>query len=520
MSLNINSSFPASIHLLTGWRHSLSIIQEKVNNIGIKIIDYPITFCNVKINDIIRYIIRFRDQKITELVIIDHFLVGAHSLNLSSLKISSIPRFIGNLTNLTTLHICYNFDISSLPESIGNLTNLKKLILWRSQFSSLPNSIGNLTNLTELCLGYNNLSSLPESIGNLTNLTLLNLSHNRISTVPDCLFNLHNCRINIEGNPISEDTIQALRARISVEGYEGPSFIFSTYEDRLKVKKSNELVFADWLSENSLIEIQTLPIDTQETAALWLDLLNQTADGKDLKLKHSMEKIVQDLFHWILCEATNEEQASAWNIIKEATETCGDRVSLSLNELHVLKEQSNPKTAQSIENFKSLVIGLIRLELLYKSAREIAAAQRLSDPIEVILALQTALKETLQLPLIVQDMLYRRMSSVSEAEIDEVGQSILNITQNTAELLAGHPLWQNRITKTCSDFQQRQNDCQESKNTWLEKHSENITNEDEIEFQKNEQTIWNPYFTLTQEILARGTFEENRNSSSSSQTEF
>ncbi len=50
-----------------------------------------------------------------------------------------------------------------------------KLDLSRIKISTLPESIGNLTNLIELKINDTLLKSLPESIGNLVNLNRLSL---------------------------------------------------------------------------------------------------------------------------------------------------------------------------------------------------------------------------------------------------------------------------------------------------------------------------------------------------------
>ena len=105
------------------------------------------------------------------------------ALYLSSNQLTSLPEWIGNLTNLTRLDLHSN-QLTSLPESLGNLTNLTELYLSENQLISLPESLGNLTNLTKLDLRRNELTSLPESIANLTNLKVLKLTTNPIETPP------------------------------------------------------------------------------------------------------------------------------------------------------------------------------------------------------------------------------------------------------------------------------------------------------------------------------------------------
>jgi internalin A len=112
-------------------------------------------------------------------------------LNLSHMNLWELPPEIGNLTNLTSLHISEN-HLNVLPESIGNLTNLTSLDLSFHQINVLPESIGNLTNLISLDLRNNKLNVLPESIGNLTNLISLDLRNNKLNTLPESIGSLTN----------------------------------------------------------------------------------------------------------------------------------------------------------------------------------------------------------------------------------------------------------------------------------------------------------------------------------------
>ena len=75
-----------------------------------------------------------------------------------------IPDCIGNLVNLTTLNLGWNYMYGEIPQTIGSLTNLTFLNLLSNDFyGEIPESIENLTNLTYLNLGLNYFSgSIPE----------------------------------------------------------------------------------------------------------------------------------------------------------------------------------------------------------------------------------------------------------------------------------------------------------------------------------------------------------------------
>ena len=94
-----------------------------------------------------------------------------------------IPLEIGELVNLTYIHLGGNELSGVIPSIIDNLNELRLLYLWGNNFSgSIPIEIGNLTNLTDLVLSDNNLSGqIPSEIGNLINLDYLDLSYNQLS---------------------------------------------------------------------------------------------------------------------------------------------------------------------------------------------------------------------------------------------------------------------------------------------------------------------------------------------------
>lgn len=148
-------------------------------------------------------------------------------LLIESVGITVLPPEIGDLTNLTQLHLLIN-QIDTLPPQIGNLTNLRTLNVGVNPIRSLPPEIGNLTNLTELIAGGDSsLDALPPEIGNLTNLQSLfvirssladlppelwgmdqlinlSLSNNKLSAIPSAIGNLTNLDfLQLDGNGLT-----------------------------------------------------------------------------------------------------------------------------------------------------------------------------------------------------------------------------------------------------------------------------------------------------------------------------
>jgi len=121
--------------------------------------------------------------------------------NTKNIKITSIPKEIGNLSNLTELYLSYN-KIKELPKEIGNLRNLTNLNLGWNQIKELPKEIGNLT---ELDLRHNQIQEIPKEIGNLSNLTKLSLYNNQIKELPKEIGNLSNLtKLYLWSNQIKE----------------------------------------------------------------------------------------------------------------------------------------------------------------------------------------------------------------------------------------------------------------------------------------------------------------------------
>ena len=123
----------------------------------------------------------YTNRKKAETQLINCYASSATDCSLRSLKLTSLPSAISNLTSLTFLDLGHN-QLSSPPD-FRNLTSLTFLDLGSNQLSSPPD-LRNLTSLTVLDLKNNQLSSPPD-IRNLTSLRFLYLGYNRLSSCPD-----------------------------------------------------------------------------------------------------------------------------------------------------------------------------------------------------------------------------------------------------------------------------------------------------------------------------------------------
>lgn len=119
----------------------------------------------------------------------------------------TIPRELGNLSNLTVLDLSWNDLSGEIPTEFGNLSKLTYLNLGENQLTgTIPPQLGILSNLTEMNLGENRLTgTIPTHLGNLSNLTEMNLGGNQLTgSIPIQLRNLSNLTdLNLSGNRLT-----------------------------------------------------------------------------------------------------------------------------------------------------------------------------------------------------------------------------------------------------------------------------------------------------------------------------
>ncbi|KAK1422756.1 hypothetical protein QVD17_18042 [Tagetes erecta] len=88
-----------------------------------------------------------------------------------------IPKELGNITTLTTLHLEANQFSGTVPSELGSLPNLNSLLLSSNRLTgTLPTTLGQLQNLTDFRINDNNFSGpIPEFIQNWRQLTRLEI---------------------------------------------------------------------------------------------------------------------------------------------------------------------------------------------------------------------------------------------------------------------------------------------------------------------------------------------------------
>ena len=108
---------------------------------------------------------------------------GFDTLDLSGLKLETLPESIGLLQGLRTLNLSNN-ALRCLPESLFSLRKLQALDLSGNRLVDLSGTIATLTQLETLSLADNTLITLPAELGTLAQLKHLDLSSNPFAALP------------------------------------------------------------------------------------------------------------------------------------------------------------------------------------------------------------------------------------------------------------------------------------------------------------------------------------------------
>ena len=131
---------------------------------------------------------------------------------------TQLPPVLGQLPELDMVGFkaCQIEDVS--PDSLP--ARLRWLILTDNRLTQLPDALGERPRLQKLMRSCNQLTALPASLARCNRLELLRLASNQFSAVPDVLLQLpHLAWPALAGNPLTQESEQAVRARSASEAY-------------------------------------------------------------------------------------------------------------------------------------------------------------------------------------------------------------------------------------------------------------------------------------------------------------
>ncbi|EHU4343512.1 E3 ubiquitin--protein ligase, partial [Salmonella enterica] len=249
--------------------------------------------------------------------------------------------------NITTLFISDN-NLTSLPAlppglrelsvSYNQLTRLPqlppglcKLSVFNNQLTSLPALPSGLQILWAYRNRLTRLPALPPGLRELS------VYRNQLTRLPESITGLSSeATVNLEGNPLSERTLQALRDITSAPGYSGPRIRFDMAgASAPREVRALHLAVADWLmpareGEPALADRWHVFGQEDNAAAfsLFLDRLSETENFiKDAGFKAQISS-------WLVQLAEDDAlRANTFALATEATSSCEDRITFFLHQM-------------------------------------------------------------------------------------------------------------------------------------------------------------------------------------------
>ncbi|EKT1429563.1 type III secretion system effector E3 ubiquitin transferase SspH1 [Salmonella enterica] len=352
---------------------------------------------------------------ITTLVIPDNNLTSLPSLPQGLQKLWAYNNWLASLPTLPP-------GLGDLAVSNNQLTSLPEM---PPALRELRVSGNNLTSLPALPSGlqklwaYNNrLTSLPEMSPGLQE---LDVSHNQLTRLPQSLTGLSSAaRVYLDGNPLSERTLQALR---DIIGHSGIRIHFDMAGPSVpREARALHLAVADWLTSAREGEAaqadrwQAFGLEDNAAAfSLVLDRLRETENfKKDAGFKAQISS-------WLTQLAEDAAlRAKTFAMATEATSTCEDRVTHALHQMNNVQLVHNAEKGEYDNNLQGLVSTgreMFRLATLEQIAREKAGTLALVDDVEVYLAFQNKLKESLELTSVTSEMRFFDVSGVTVSDL-------------------------------------------------------------------------------------------------------
>jgi hypothetical protein len=274
----------------------------------------------------------------------------------------------------------------------------------------------------------NFIEALPERLPRT--LRRLDFSHNcaEIDRLPENIFTdlRRNCVIDLTGNILSPELIADLDRRMNRQDYNGPRIHYSVQANARKgpERSLNEVIAG--LPDMSADELeQWRSFETEPRAKNFADFLGKLLEVIDEeKLTVSSKKICD----WLRKLAANPKlREESFIVSEDQTATCGDRLLLAFNDMKKLELAADVERGAYDNRLEELVEtarSMFRLDELIQIARRKAQSMNFVDEIEVHLAYIVKLREALNLPLDVAEMLYEKVSNVKDSDLEKALQEV------------------------------------------------------------------------------------------------
>lgn len=402
------------------------------------------------------------------------------------------------------LSILTEWKSSGLPEE-NRKKACEQIVDCYDRSNELLHSLFSLRNY--LYLNNCGLRSLPPifEYKPFSNLHTLSLSNNQLSYLPTDIFNLWNrCQLYINQNQFSEEEVFRILTTTNQPNYHGPVVNGVTIYDRLDfpipLDRRGTRYNTIYREENGMPRTinqfyrdlcQTIGREPQNLSNLersealrsWLSRLSRVSDYSRADEAIRRAFITNIILYLEEANRNCEFQNIFNHTIQGASETCGDRVALSVLHLDIAYQLANIdiRNMQHLSEF--LLRGCLAMELLEECARQkVQSMPGEVDELEVYLGYPIALKRELNLPISQETMLYFRCSLLTSEDLataTDFVMSHLNDRDACITFLAKHDTWKRAL----SNYNQEAFDAIEGKkrrdleNAELPEESINIENE-------------------------------------------
>lgn len=393
-------------------------------------------------------------------------------------KLSTLPKEISQLTALNLLNVKDN-QLTEVSAEICKLTSLERLYLGGNRLTTLPAEIGQLTKLVILYVDRNQLTLFPAEIGRCQSLDLLKLNGTALRTLPDEIGRLsklrelylydnpalagiplemlnlpRRCVVDISrGTSFSQAVLDNLRRIVEAPGYTGPRFSYSMAHanpQATEERSVEELLTSLYkIVESPYEKLANIPGDDVSEPILkaWLSRLSYMSDYKASPEKRRW--LAANILEHLKLADKDKKFRQLFNvIIDEAAETCGDRVVLSVVYLGIAHKLATIDLSNMKELAHFLIRGSFAMSLLEGIARDKIPSLPFFDEIEVYLGYPVMLKERLQLPIDIQEMLYFTCSALKQQDLDDAASFVLNKLADEAsrlDFLIRNDKWQKAL---------------------------------------------------------------------------
>jgi Leucine-rich repeat (LRR) protein len=314
--------------------------------------------------------------------------------------------------------------------------------------TDLPACLGELAHLDQLDVSHNALSRLPQAIEELESLRVLNLSFNRFTQIPNILLELSSeCSVWMAGNQVSE--LECL-AFMSASEYRGGPLVSVEQamlpqdqweEPELGQEAPLPQALATWAAE---LGGQANPLTWHDSDhphaghfGGWLIRLRNTPDFSHPQRREDIIQRVRTLLSAMQEDAAFRD--TCFHLAHESVGTCEDNVALGLNRLEMAYHNRRAERGElSPAALFELGQGMFRLERLTAIAEEkfraLQSTTSAPDQVDVHLAYQAGLRETLNLPVSISELRFGNLSGVGVEDLKRAAETILRLEEPPAQV--------------------------------------------------------------------------------------